>query len=147
MIIDEETKLIQLRSDDLERGNYCPECGEFYKPNGTGPSNNKRLAWFLKHLPSNGVLGGQAPRFHDWAFLLCPEGWTLEYSYKNKFGQYTKVIAKDFQSANNAYFTLQKAQIEDKCNWYSKPFYYTRAEINYKAVTGKTARNSFKHKH
>lgn len=51
-------------------GGYCPRCGEWYEPNGTGPAGETKIKrairWLLKRMPLDDILQELAVPFHDW---------------------------------------------------------------------------------
>ena len=90
------------------------EC-EIYKPNGTGPENNKKLKRIIETLPSSDdfYIGSC---FHDWMYL---------------FG-------KDFtnrKTADKIMCWINKFEIRrHKSWWQSKYFIYVSAPLYYRAV-------------
>ena len=97
MNVNTQTKTVSLSETDLRDGFSCPECGKFFKSNGTGPSNEPLITDALHDLPSEAICGGIPPQFHDCAYLLCPVGWVVEFN---------GTTAKDKASADEAYKAL-----------------------------------------
>jgi hypothetical protein len=136
MFINLESKTIALELSDLQKGFNCPICGEFFKPNGTGPSKSKLATWLLQSTFAELVTGGEPAYFHDTAFLICPEGWAVFY------GAY---VAKDFHSANKTYHRMILDRHKD-AKGLAKVFLYVLAKRNYFFVKY-LGKSSYCHQH
>lgn len=95
------SKALIIDSFEDTLGFHCPECGVWYSPNGTGPSNLPFAAKLLKRVPSEILAGGLPAFIHDIAYLLCPAGWVIEFSYIGKIYR-----IKDKKSADKTYRAL-----------------------------------------
>jgi len=141
MIVNLVKKIIFVDRFDLQNGFYCPECGKFYLPNGTGPTNKRILSRILKGLPSELMVGGIPPRLHDAAYNLCPAGWTV--AYQTLDGTVLEIKTKD--QADKAYYNEMLDAHKD-AKGLARMLLKVIAKRNYLAVRidGKA---SFKHAH
>ena len=136
MQLYEDTKTVILTGDDLQNGFVCPVCKKWFKPNGTGPSNNKVLTAFIQSLPFELVTGGLPARFHDSAYLLCPEGYAVF------FGAFH---ASNRQEADKAYLKIMLDEHKD-ARLLAKAILYALSYVNFSAVR-LGGKSSFAHAH
>lgn len=141
MRIHGESRTLFLEPEDTDKSGPCPVCGLIYKPNGTGPANSPRTARALKYLPSEHYLGGFPPTFHDWAFLICREGWVVHATYGN-----LSVTAFDFDSANIGYNRLMHAKVRRTAPFGTQWIWHSMADRNEAFVAG-LGDSSFRHEH
>lgn len=140
MEISWNNKTIVLSSYDLESGFPCPVCGHPFVPNGTGPMSQDKLSSLLKGVPSELVVGGIPPRFHDAAYLLCPEGWKVIFRLGGK-----SYIANDKVSSDKGYFRLMMDMHKD-ARGLARLMLWVIAKRNYLAVKLR-GKSSYRHKH
>lgn len=86
----------------------------FFKPNGTGPTNNKWLTKILKSLPSS-KLTDECAKVHD----ICYRIGGLE-------------IHREI--ADSIYYNLMRSLIKKECKWYNKHIHLFHAWRNYRFV-------------
>jgi hypothetical protein len=141
MIINLPKKIIFVDRFDLQNGFYCPECGKFYLPNGTGPTNRRLLSRILKGLPSELMVGGIPPRLHDTAYNLCPTGWTVAYQISDG----TVVEIKNKAQADYRYY-LEMLDAHKDSKGLAKILLKVIAKRNYWAVKY-DGKKSYKHCH
>lgn len=139
-IVDHQSKTVFLEYGDPDDPIICPICGKPWKSNGTGPTSLPLVAKFLQMLPSEKKLGGFPPKFHDLAFLICPEGWAVSAKYGS-----LEVTAVDFDSANDGYRDLMKAQAARRSRILRK-MWQDIADRNY-AFVCEFGRSSYRHDH
>lgn len=140
MIVDRSSKVVTLGLYDLEMGFTCPDCGHTYYPNGTGPQSSGILSKLLRGLPSELIVGGLPARFHDAAYLMCPNGWTVRF-----VGSGRTFEAKDKASADRAYFDLAMWQHKDS-GGIARAMLWTICKRNYLSVK-LGGKSSYRHKH
>lgn len=130
MMIDRKKKSIAILEHELFKDNICPECGKDFTANGTGPTKSRWITAFLQGTPSELILGGTPARFHDYAYLLCPAGWTL---YMAKPCGNGTVKANSKSTSDRAYFDLMIDSHKDS-KGLAKLMLWALAKRNYLAV-------------
>ncbi len=135
------SKTVELDDSDLLNGFYCPVCGVFYKSNGTGPANEPMITDALHDLPSEAIVGGIAPAFHDVAYLLCSVGWRVKYKDHEAHDKnsadlcYKYLIEDENEKENTGFFSAER-------RW----LVYCLAERNYLFVHA-FGNSSYNHTH
>lgn len=129
MIAHRESRTLFLLENDVGVVGDCPCCGKSYRPNGTGPAAHPAITEALQHLPSEHVLGGAAPCFHDWAYLICPRGWAVSMCYGGH-----QVTAVDKDSADLGYLELMRLQVNRRASRLTRWWWRLQADRNYQAV-------------
>jgi hypothetical protein len=99
--------MIEITEDLAKRGGYCPNCGEWFRPNGVGPTDIKELATVLNQLPSSSVLK-YGSNFHDWYYHIGIAWGTRD-------------------EADLEMFLKNEYIINKKCNWWFTRWYYRSA--------------------
>jgi hypothetical protein len=94
-----------------QNGGYCPVCGNFFRPNGVGPQDDRMLSSMLSLLPSSHILKFGA-NYHDWFFHLG-KNWGSQ------------------EQADYMMFTLNEVKIREKCKWWNAWYYRTMNKRNY----------------
>lgn len=141
MLIDKGSRTIFLDSSDIEMERVCPVCRERFRPNGTGPAGSPRATRLLHYLPSEHYLGGMAPTVHDWAYLVCPAGWSVHATYAGK--SYT---AMDKETADQVYCSLMHEQVRQRAPRATRWWFHLMVERNHGAVAALGA-GSYHHEH
>lgn len=127
---------VWLNAYDLENGFLCPVCNRLFVPNGTGPQSSPVVSELLKMLPSEDIVGGLPPRFHDSAYFLCPAGFIVHFA---------DVTAWDKASADEGYRALMVSGHKDS-QGPAKALIELIAERNYLFVHA-FGQSSYKHEH
>jgi hypothetical protein len=141
MITNRSLKKIFVDQFDLQEGFICPECGKFYLPNGTGPTNKRLLSKILKWLPSEIMVGGIPPRLHDACYALCSVGWIVLFQVSS--GKVVEVKTK--AQSDKLYFSEMMAAHND-AKGLAWAMLYAAAKRNYWAAKY-DGKSSFRHEH
>ena len=95
--------MVFLSENLAQNGGVCPVCGQFFRPNGVGPMDDKMLSSMLNSLPSSHVLKFGA-NYHDWAYHLGP-AWGSR------------------ADADRLMFVVNDREINRKCSWWNAWYY------------------------
>ena len=103
--------MVFLSENLAKNGGTCPVCGQFFRPNGIGPMDDKMLSSMLNSLPSSHVLKFGA-NYHDWFF-----------HWGDKWGKQ--------ETADIIMFEINEKQISLKCKWWNAWYYRIMNKRNY----------------
>jgi hypothetical protein len=137
------TKHIELTEEMLMQGFDC-QCGKFFQPNGTGAVNMPFLTRMLKCLPSESMLGGIPPRFHDAAYQLCSAGFSVMFVY-HAVDRDVHIFADSKESADSGFLALMRLRNEE-CKGFARSLTNFLSNQYYNAVKLK-GESSYVHKH
>lgn len=110
-------------------GIVCPICGHYYKANGMGPQNNKKLTWVIQtvlFLTSKKFKFGS--KAHDISYMIVSQGYALIY----KQGDYTKVC-QTRKDCDDLFYDLNLTAANNSYPW-MKGYYKKGAKVAYDFV-------------